>query len=246
MSSVTRCGAFAPGTSTAPITRSACATSRSIARRLDIDRLDPPAPDLVDEPQPVDVLVDDRDLRLHARRDPRGVRPGHARAQHHDARRRDARGAAHQHAAPALGPLEVGRAARAGPSGRRSRDIGASSGSRPSGSCTVSYATRGDLALREEPREPLVGRQVEVREQDLALAEPLVLLRLRLLHLEDHVGGGEDGIGVRRGSRHPPTRSPRPGAPSRHLPRSRPRRGVPRARARGRPPASPRPGTRCP
>ena len=37
---------------------------------------------------------------------------------------------------------------------------------------------------------------MQVGEQHLTLAEPLVLLRLRFLDLHDHVGGGEHGVGV--------------------------------------------------
>jgi len=39
---------------------------------------------------------------------------------------------------------------------------------------------------------------MEIGEEDLTLAERGDLARLRLLDLDDHVGGGEDRFGVRR------------------------------------------------
>ena len=60
-----------------------------------------------------------------------------------------------------------------------------------------------DAAVDEEPREPLVGGEVQVREQDVVGAEALVLLGLRLLDLHDQVGGGEHRVGVGHGSRAP-------------------------------------------
>ena len=129
----------------------------------------------------------------------------------------------------------------------------------------------GDLAHRCEQREPPVGRlhglvrdrgtrrsaRNRVRASSAArcryvnrscpVAEPLVLLGLRLLHLHDHVGRGEDRVGVgQRSRRRPPVKSRVGRAPSPARPRSAPRRGGPRRSARGPPRAWPRPGTRCP
>jgi hypothetical protein len=44
----------------------------------------------------------------------------------------------------------------------------------------------------------LVGGEVEIGEEDLALAQRRDLGSLRLLDLDDHVGGGEDCLGVGR------------------------------------------------
>ena len=52
------------------------------------------------------------------------------------------------------------------------------------------------MTFGEEPRQPLVGRQVQVGEQHLSGTEPLVLLRLRFLDLHDHLGCGEHRIGI--------------------------------------------------
>ena len=41
-----------------------------------------------------------------------------------------------------------------------------------------------------------VGREVQVGEQDLPLAQARDLHRLRLLDLHDHVRGGEHGVGA--------------------------------------------------
>src|SRR4029453_14699390 len=51
---------------------------------------------------------------------------------------------------------------------------------------------RRDLPLGQRLRELPAGRQVEVGEQDLALAQVLELRRDRLLHLHDHVGARPD------------------------------------------------------
>ena len=101
--------------------------------------------------------------------------PGHAGAEDQDARRRDAGRAAHQHAAPAVRPLEVGRADvrrhAAGDLAHRRQQR------QPSVGCLHGLVRdRGDLALGQEAREGLVGGQVQVREQELPGAEALVLL----------------------------------------------------------------------
>jgi hypothetical protein len=41
------------------------------------------------------------------------------------------------------------------------------------------------------------GRQMQVGEQDLALAHPVVLSRRRFLHLEHHLGNGPHVVGLR-------------------------------------------------
>ena len=75
--------------------------------------------------------------------------------------------------------------------------IGASSGRRPSGSCTVSYATAATFRSTSAWVSSWLGREVEVREQDLTLAQVLELRGDRLLDLHDHVGARPD-LGRRR------------------------------------------------
>ena len=66
--------------------------------------------DLVDPAEPVDVLVEQEHLGLHARRDPRRVPPDVARADHDHPAGPDAGRAAEQHAPAAVLALEVVRA----------------------------------------------------------------------------------------------------------------------------------------
>ena len=71
ISSVTTTGARPPGTSTAPITRSASDTTCSSVPRLEASVVIRPIRDLVDVAEPVDVLVEQDHLGLQARRHPR-------------------------------------------------------------------------------------------------------------------------------------------------------------------------------
>ena len=62
--------------------------------------------DVVDVAEPLDVLIEQHDLRLHALRDPCGVHPGHAGTDHAHPRRVDARHAGEQDPAAACGALQ--------------------------------------------------------------------------------------------------------------------------------------------
>ena len=105
---------------------------------------------------------------------------------------------------------------------------------------------RADAPLGEEPGRGPVRRQVQVGEEQLPLAEPLVLRRLGLLHLHDQVGGREHGVGVGEDLARRPPRTPRRRSRSRSR-RSPPRRrGGRRRRARAPPRGSRPPGTRGP
>ena len=73
-------------------------------------RHDPALVDLVDPAQPVEVLVEQQHLGLHALRDPRRVPADVAGAEHDDAAGPHAGRAAEQHAAPAVLALEEVRA----------------------------------------------------------------------------------------------------------------------------------------
>ncbi len=121
MSSVTSTGARPPGTSTAPMTRSASRTARATAAAVARQRLDAALVDLVDPAQPVEVLVEQEHLGFHALRDPRRVPTDVARAEHDDARGPHAGRAAEQHAAPALARARGSARRSAAPCGRRPR-----------------------------------------------------------------------------------------------------------------------------
>ena len=110
MSSVTSTGARPPGTSTAPITRSASATARATAPRLLASVMMRPLWIWSTQRKPIEVLVEQQHLGLHALRDPRRVPADVARAEHDDARGPHAGRAAEQHAAPAVRALEEVRA----------------------------------------------------------------------------------------------------------------------------------------
>ena len=79
--------------------------------------------------------------------------------------------------------------------------IGRSSGRRPSSVSIVSYATAATFALASCVRELGLGREVQVRVEDQALAEEAVLRRERLLHLDDHLRAPRVGGARERSSR---------------------------------------------
>ena len=66
--------------------------------------------DLIDEAQPVEVLVEEGDLGFHAGGDPRRVPADVAGTEHDHLRRPHAGCAAHQHTTPTIVALEVVRA----------------------------------------------------------------------------------------------------------------------------------------
>ena len=82
-------------------------TARSIAPRFGRGGHDPAAVDLIDEAQPIEVLVHEHDLGLHAGGDPCGVPADVAGTEDHDLGRAHAGCSTHQHAAPAVVSFEV-------------------------------------------------------------------------------------------------------------------------------------------
>ena len=130
-------GALAPGTSTAPMTRSAPVTALLQVEGVGGDGLDAAVELGVDLAQLGDVQVEHGDLGAHAQRDRGGVLPGHAAADDDDVRPGDAGHAAHQHAATAVVAHQVVRAdLRGEPAGDLAHR--GEQGQRPVGSCTVS------------------------------------------------------------------------------------------------------------
>jgi hypothetical protein len=115
------------------------------------------------------------------------MRAHHAAAQHGHARGRHARHPAHQEAVAACGLAQRkgrgldGQAARHFTHRREQRQAAALIGHRLVGD-------RGATGFEQAVRLFRVGREVQVGEQDLALAQHLPFGRLRLLHLHHQVG----------------------------------------------------------
>ena len=152
IASLTTWGARPPGTSTAPIDEVGVGDRAGDRSPVAGEGHDPALVDLVDPPEPVEVLVEQQHLGLHALRDPRCVPPDVARAEHDDPRRADAGCAPEQHPAAAVLALEEVRPdlrrhpardlahrreereaarSRAAPSRTRSRSRGARGARRP-------------------------------------------------------------------------------------------------------------------
>ena len=161
-------------------------------RLLELERggheeLHAPAQDLLEVAHALDRALEDRHLRSHPERDHRGVVAHHPAADDEHARRRDSCDPAEQDPAAALRLLELVRARLRGePAGdlahRREQRKRAAVG------LDGLVGDRGDTRVDERARERLVGGDVEVREERQALAQPRVLVRDRLLDLEQEVG----------------------------------------------------------
>ena len=176
-------------------------TARSIAPAVRRRRHDPSAMDLVDEAQPVEVLVDQDDLGLHARGDPRRVPADVAGAEHDDLGRTYTWCPTHQYTSSAVVPFEVVRA-----------HLRCEAAGDLAHWCEQWQRAVGQLhRLVGDGRRPRcqeclghgwVRRQVEIGEEGEVVAEECVLRWLRLLDLDDHllrpgVGGRGDDVGAR-------------------------------------------------
>ena len=202
MSSVTSTGARPPGTSTAPMTRSASATARATAPRL--------LASVMIRPWWIWSTQRSRSRFLSSR----STSASMPCAIH----------AAFQPTLPAPSTTtRAGRTPGAPPSSTprppcaRSRKcapicgamrpatslIGASSGSCPFASCTVSYATPVVPAFEQRARDIRVRGEMQVREQHEVGAQVRELLLLRFLHLEHEPGARPHVFGARRRSRRP-------------------------------------------
>ena len=146
---------------------------------------------LLEVAHPVDRALEDRHLGAEPERDHRGVVADDAAADDDDLPRRDAGDAAEQQAAPALRPLEVVRARLRGePAG----DLAHRRQQRQPAILGLDRLVRDgrDPALDERARERLVGGDVQVGEEHEPFAEPWILGRDRLLHLEQELGALPD------------------------------------------------------
>ncbi len=143
--------------------------------------------------KPVQVDVDDRDVGAEPHRRLGGVEPHGAGADDDHVASGDAGNAGQEDPTASVGPAEVVGALLDGqPSGHlahrreeRQAAVGALDGL---------VADGDDVRLRELASEIRRGRQVQIREDELAGAEPRVLGWQRLLHLEDQLGFGPDAL----------------------------------------------------
>ena len=148
----------------------------------------------------VDRALEDRHLRAEPERDHGRVVADHAAADDHDLAGRDAGDAAQQQPAAAHRLLEEVRTRlrREAPRDLRHRRQERQRAAHLDGL----VGDRGDARVDQRARERLVGRDVQVREEDQSLAEPLVLRLDRLLHLQDHVGAPPDVVDRRDARAH--------------------------------------------
>ena len=170
ISRVTSFGATAPGISTAPITRSASSTDAATCRLELISSVTRPGEDLLEMAHPVDRALEDRHLRAEAERDDRRVVADDPAADDHDLAGSDTRHAAEQQAAAAERLLEEVRARLRGQPARHLRHRREQRQRPPDLDRLV--RDRGDPARDQRARQRLVGRDVQVREEDQALAQP--------------------------------------------------------------------------
>ena len=146
---------------------------------------------LLEMAHPVDRALEDRHLGAEPERDHRGVVADDPAADDDDLPGRDARDAAEQQPTAALRPLEVVRARlRREPAG----DLAHRRQQRQPAVVRLDRLVRdgGDAAVDERPRQRLVGGDVQVGEEDEALAQPAVLGRDRLLHLQQQLRAAPD------------------------------------------------------
>src|SRR5580658_224842 len=151
--------------------------------------------DVVQVAEAVEVEVDEGDLGAEAEGHFGGVGADDAASDDADVAGRDAGDAAEQDAAAAVLLFEVGSADL---DGETAGDLG-HGGEEREGAGAVFYGLVGDAgdALFEEDVGQLLERgEVEVSEEDKAIAEVVVLLFDRLFDLDDHLGGAPEVGGV--------------------------------------------------
>ena len=148
---------------------------------------DPALQDLLEMAHAVERALEDRHLGAEAERDDRGVVADDAAADDHDLAARDAGHAAEQQPAPAERLLEE---VRAGLRREPARDLRHRREQRQRAVRQLDglVGDGRDARVDERPRERLVGRDVQVREERQPFAQPRVLGRDRLLDLQQQVG----------------------------------------------------------
>ena len=152
---------------------------------------DPHGEHVVEVGHPFRVDVEDRHLRAHADSDLRGVRAGDAPAENRHLRRGHPRHAAQQHTPTAERLLQIPRPfLRRQPTGDLAHRLEA--GQHPAGDLDRLVGHRADAAGEQAFGQRPTGRQVQIGEQDLPLAQQFDLIRLRLLDLDDHLAVTED------------------------------------------------------
>ncbi len=200
ISSVTSTGARPPGTSTAPITRSASCTARATAARL--------LASVWMRPLWIWSTQRSRSMFLSSRSTSASMpcaihaafHPTLPAPEHDHPRRPHARRAAEQHAPPALAAFEEVRAdLRRHASGhlahrREQREL-------PVRELHGLVRDAGGARVDQRPGELGIRGEVQVREQHQAPAEKAQLRCLRFLHLDHEPGPVPDVAGGRRRSR---------------------------------------------
>ncbi len=144
-------------------------------------------------PHPVDRALEDRDLSAETERDDSGVVADDAAPDDDDATLGDAGHAPEENPATALWLLQVMRARlRREPAG----DLAHRREQRKRAACRLDglVGDGGDPGLDERARERLVRGDVQVGEQREAFAEVRVLLRDRLLHLQEEIRATPDVV----------------------------------------------------
>jgi len=159
-----------------------------------VDGVDATAEDVVELAEAVQVHVEQGDLRAHAEGDLRGVGADDAAADDADVAGSDAGDAAEEDAAPAMLLLKIGGAdLDAHASGDLAHRDEEGQGSEAVANGLVGDAC--DLFVEQGIGETGDRGEMQVGEEDEALAEVAVLFFDRFLDLDDHLGETPDVVG---------------------------------------------------
>ncbi len=176
------------------MTRSACAGCALDVVAVRGDGEEASAEDVVELAEAVEVEVDQRDPGAHAESDLGGVGADDAAAEDADVAGGDSGDSAEKYAAAAVLFFEVGCADL---DGHASGDFahGGEERERAGAVADGLVGDAGDLLFEQRVGEFGQGREVEIGEEDEALAEVAVLRFDGLLDLDDHVGEAPDVVG---------------------------------------------------
>ncbi len=157
-------------------------------------RLDAAGKERIELPKPRCRQVEHGNPGAHSGGDPRGVRTDHPAAEHRHLARTDPGNPGKQRSPPAIRLLQR-------PRPHLRREPACNFGHRRKKRQMAGRICHRLIGDRGHPRgEQIaglfrVGREVEIGEEDLALAKPRPFDRLRLLDLHDHFGLGKDVFG---------------------------------------------------